>query len=405
MTIEVQLTSMAHGGAAVGRVDGKAHFVDGALPGETIRGTLGRDAGSWASVDLLDVVEASPERITPPCAHFGACGGCQWQYATHEAQQDWKRAIVTGQLAHIGDLHDIDVRETVVPSEPFGYRNRMDFKVVDGSPAMTRRKSHSTVPIEECLLLHPMLKELFDALGPLPGVRSLTLRAGVNTGERLVVVGGTVPESAGTWDASVAHRTGNRLRRVRGSTEIHEVVQGHRLRITGTAFFQANTDGAEALVGLVRDALDPLPTDVLLDAYAGGGLFGATIGGSVSEVIAIEVAAGSVTDLVHNLEAADVKATVVEGNVEQVANAAAPSVDIVVADPPRRGLRAEGVDALVTLAPRTIAYVSCDPASLARDARMLTAAGYELDRVTPVDMFPQTFHTEAVARFTAIGTS
>ncbi len=398
--IELELFDMAHGGAAVGRVDGKVHFVHGAMPGERVRGVLARDAGRWAAVALADVISASPDRIEPACPHFGDCGGCQWQFASYDAQLRWKQSILAGQLGHLGGVAGPVVHGTLAPGPPFGYRNRMDFRIAGAAPALATARSRDLVAVPGCRVMHPDLADLVAALGPLDGVESLTVRVGVHTGERAVVVRGALPDGAERWPAAVGHQVGPKLREINDPVRIHEEAAGHRYRISGTAFFQANTDGATALVGLVTDALQPEPADVLLDAYAGGGLFGVALGGSVAEVIAVESAATAVADLVHNLEEADVEAIVVEGAVEHVAAAARPSVDLIVADPPRRGLGRAGVDALTSLGPRAIAYVSCDPASLGRDARLLADSGYRFDWAAPVDMFPQTFHVEAVARFT-----
>lgn len=396
--IELTTDGMAHGGAAVGRIDGKAHFVEGALPGETIAGTIAHDAGSWARVDIKRVVSAAADRVDPPCRHDAECGGCQWQFSTRDAQLGWKRSIVEGQLAHIGGLSDVDVRHTASPGPAFGYRNRMDFKVVDGSPALHRRRSKELVALDECLVIHPLLRDMFDRLGDLAGVRSVTLRAGITTGQKLAVVVGGVPDQAGDWDCGVAQRSRSGLRTVVGAGAIHEEVAGATFRITGTTFFQNNTQGAETLVELVTEALDPRPGDVLVDAYAGGGLFAATVGKRCGEVITIEVSPGAIGDLRHNLEEAGVHGTVVQGDAGDEIGDLGIAVDLVVVNPPRTGLRSEGVEAILDAGPRVVAYVSCDPASFARDAKQLVSGGYELEWIAPVDMFPQTYHIEAVAR-------
>jgi 23S rRNA (uracil1939-C5)-methyltransferase len=398
--IELVPEDIAHGGEAVGRLYGKAHFVAGVIPGERVQGRVVVDKGSWARVELERVLEPSPDRVEPPCPHFQACGGCQWQYADYSAQLRWKASIVAGQLAHLGGMQDPPVREAVAAGPPYGYRNRMDFRVADGRPALHRRRSKQLVPLDECSLLHPELRSLFDALGPLEGVRKLILRIGATTGERLVIVEGTVPEQAAGWGTSVAQRTRQGLRVIKGSGEIHEEIDGVTLRITGGSFFQNNTDGADRLVGLVAEALHPERIDTMLDAYAGGGLFGATVGRDAGRVLAVEASPMSLHDLRHNLAGSGVADhRVVAGAFEEEAFHLDEYWDLAVVDPPRRGLGIGGVAAVTAATPRVIAYVACDPASLARDRRHLADAGYELEWVTPVDLFPQTYHIEAVARF------
>ncbi|MBI5157614.1 MAG: class I SAM-dependent RNA methyltransferase [Acidimicrobiia bacterium] len=399
--IELHPTDVAHGGEAVARVEGKAHFVEGAMPGERVLGEVIKDGGSWARVELHRIVERSPHRIEPPCAHFGVCGGCQWQFAEYPIQLEWKRTILAGQLAHLGKIVEPPVRDTVMVGAPFGYRNRADFRVAGGGPAFHRRRSHDLEPIDECLLLHPSLAELYARLGDLGDATAVTLRIAVTTGARLAVVEGQVPATATDWGCSVSYRRRGRLSAVIGDGTITETVAGATFRITGDAFFQNNTAGAEMLVALVREALVPRIGDTLLDAYAGGGLFGITVGRDLAAVIAVESDPLAVSDLRHNAATAGLAVRIIEGAVEQAVPLIGGRWDLAVVDPPRDGLGVKGVEAVAAGRPRTIAYVSCDPASLARDARYLGERGYRLLWAAPVDLFPQTFHIETVAAFSA----
>lgn len=399
--MELKTSGMAHGGSAIARVEGKAYFVDGALPGELVTGEIVLDKGSWGRVELLSVVEPSPDRVEPLCRHFEKCGGCQWQFGTADAQRRWKQEIVAGQLAHLGGIADPPVRDIVSVGEPFGYRNRMDFKVHRGRPALFEAGSRRFVPLTECRLLDPNLVDVFTDLGDLSGVSTLTLRTSTTTGAVLAVIEGSVPAQATAWGCSVAVTGDGALRVIRGESTLEEDVAGVRLRITGTAFFQSNTSGAEELVRLAAEAAAAEPGDTLLDAYAGGGLFAATIGRTAGRVLAIERDRLAAADLHANLSRAEIgEFRIIASHVEAAIETIGEYWDVVVADPPRKGLGADGVDAVTAAEPRTLVYVSCDPASLARDSALLAEFGYSLDWVTPVDMFPQTYHTECVARFT-----
>jgi 23S rRNA (uracil1939-C5)-methyltransferase len=371
------------------------------MPGERVRGEIVKDGGAWARVELREVVTASPQRVEPPCPLFGACGGCQWQFADYPAQLEWKRQIVAGQLAHLGRVEDPPVRDTVAVGAPFRYRNRVDFQVAEGRPAFSRRRSHLLQPIDDCLLLHPALGDLVSRLGDLGGAAALTLRVATATGDLLAVVDGPVPSQATGWECGVVQKGRGRLVPAVGPGWIVETVAGVALRITGDAFFQNNTAGAETLVRLVEEALSPRPGETLLDAYAGGGIFGLTAGRATAGVIAVESDPIAVDDLRHNAAAAPVPVRVVEGAVEAALPCLEARWELAVADPPRTGLGEAGVGAVVAGRPRAVAYVSCDPASLARDARTLAAAGYGLAWAAPVDLFPQTFHVETIAAFTA----
>lgn len=395
---EFDVDDMAHGGEAVGRHEGKAVFVGGAIPGERVRVSIVREKSNWARADLEEVLTQASARVTPPCPHFNACGGCQWQYMSYDEQLKWKSSIVAGQLRHIGGESEPDIAPIVASSSPFGYRNRMTFHVENGDPGLYRHRTEHLVPISACLLLVPALGELYDGLGDLSGVHEVTLRIGVASGERMVLIRGRIPEQASRWAASVVRLAGRRFEPVIGAPYVHDEVAGVRFRISGPAFFQINTAGAESLVELVTDALQPSGSDTLLDAYAGVGLFAATVGKSAGRVIAVESSGVALADLRHNLSEAGVSnQEVIRGRFEEVTPAI--SWSLAVCDPPRTGLGEQGVSAVRAGGPRRIAYVSCDPASLARDTRLLVAAGYRLVRATPVDLFPQTFHVETVAEF------
>jgi 23S rRNA (uracil1939-C5)-methyltransferase len=395
--LEIQPHAMAHGGEAVARSDGKSIFVGGAMPGENVSVEIEKDKGSWARARLIEVLAPSPNRVDPVCPHFDSCGGCQWQYADYERQLEWKRQTVIGQLAHLGKL-ETDVRPMIGSASPYNYRNRMDFHVRDDQPALYRRKSKELVPLSTCALMVDPLSELFAKLGPLKDVNALTMRASPRTGQSLVTLRGAIPPQAASWGANVARvRRGQPMAEI-GRDHMYEEVAGHRFRITANAFFQNNTEGADHLVTLVRQALTPTRDDVLLDGYAGGGLFSVCLAKDVGEIISVEVSPLALGDLETNLSEVEAAASIVpvpfEESIEEL-----DGWTVAVVDPPRTGMGVAGIETVTSDMPRAIAYVSCDPASFARDARMLVDIGYELEWVAPVDMFPQTFHIELVGKF------
>ncbi len=389
----LEITGYGHGGVGVGRVDGKVHFVEDALPGDRVRFEVLREKKKWARARATEVVEPGPHRRVAPCPHAGTCGGCDLQSALEESQRAWKREVVGDQLARIGGV-EIDVEPVVAASPAFGYRNRMDFSVEDGRPALHRRSSNDLVPLSVCHLLSDPLVDLFDRLGDLTGASGVTIRAGANTGERLVVVDGEVPEEADAWEASVCTVDRGKTTAVIGRPHLHEEVAGVRFRITGSTFFQNSTSGAEALVDLVRQA-SAGRSGVLIDLYAGGGLFALTASDGFDRVAAVESAAQTARDLAHNVEANRPDVEVVHDRVENVELSPADEVTVVV-DPPRTGLGRRGADTVLGADPDRIIYVSCEPASLGRDIGLLGENGFRPSRVTPVDLFPQTHHVEAV---------
>ena len=397
--LELHPTAMAHGGEAVARKDGKAHFIAGAMPGEVVEAAVTEDRGSWARARLVSVLDASPDRREPPCPHAHLCGGCQWQHTERSTQLKWKRDIVAGQLSHLGRIEDPPVNDTLDPGPALGYRNRMDFHVVDGRPGLMRHRSNDVVPLDSCPLLDPMLQPVFDNLGDLTGVDRITLRCGTQTGDILIIVEGELPAQAESWGVPVLQRQGKRLVPVVGEPRLAEVVDGTRFSIPFAGFFQNNTHGADALVKVVREAADIGEEETLLDGYCGVGLFGATVGADAELVLGID----SVTDAVErartNLDRAGVNSYLVTGSFTKDIERLDAYWDVAIVDPPRKGLGERGVNAVTSTLPRRIVYVACDPASLARDSRILGAVGYELVEATPIDMFPQTYHVEVVATF------
>jgi 23S rRNA (uracil1939-C5)-methyltransferase len=402
--IELHPHDMAHGGEAVARKDGKAHFIAGAMPGEVITGTIVEDKGSWARVALVDVVESVEGRRAAPCGHASACGGCQWQHADESLQRLWKRQTVIGQLEHLGRVTNPLVHDIVAPSTDLHYRNRMDFHVVDGRPALYRERSNDLVALDECLLLAPPIQDIFDRMVDLGDIERLTLRCGVRTGDVVIVVHGDsdIPETLLHLGAPVVRQTEHGLEPIVGDAKLTEIVDGVTFAIPPEGFFQNNTSGAEALVAGVKAVLEVAGHETLLDAYCGVGLFGATVGRNAGRVLAIEASERATAFARRNLQSAGVDAKVISGSVTRDIESFDEYWDVAVVDPPRKGLTERGVEAVTSAMPRRIAYVSCDPASFARDARILGAYGYEFVEATPVDLFPQTYHVEIIGRFDRI---
>ncbi|MEZ5144320.1 MAG: hypothetical protein R2726_17630 [Acidimicrobiales bacterium] len=366
---------------------------------------------------VTEVLEAVPTRVAPPCPFVAdGCGGCDLQHLAPAAQPELKVEVVRDALRRLGRVPEPPVRAGR-PLPPTGYRTTVRLAVVDGRAGFRRRASHDVLAVDTCLVLHPDLDELVAA-GRFDGADEVTLRLGVATGERLVladpaasrvaglpadvvVVG--VDELAGP-DPTAAGR--------RREPAVHEVVAGRRLRVSARSFFQARPDGAVALVEAVTAAGgDELrAASVVVDAYAGVGLFTAVLGGpdqpgddrddgdrpaSGARWVAVERSPSAVRDARVNL--ADVDAEVVEASVEDWSAVAA---DVVVADPARTGLGRPAAEVLASTGAGVVVLVSCDAAALGRDAALLAEHGFGLESAEVVDLFPHTHHVEVVSRFT-----
>ena len=404
--VEILLEGIAHGGEAFGRHEGKIIFVPYAIPGERVRVRIRQEKKTWARAQLLRVLDPSPDRVAPPCPYFGpgGCGGCQWQHIRYERQLALKKEIVIDQLQRLGHVADPPVRDVMSVGEPFHYRNHMQFSVDrEGRPGLLQAESHRVVPVDACLLMHPLLGEVYGALDlSWPGLRRLILRAGVNTGDRMLILetrGEEMPALEVDMPVSVVlHRPRKPPFPLAGLPYIREEVGGRVFRISSDSFFQVNTAGAEALVRLVQEFLAPKGHETLLDLYCGVGLFGLSLAPHVGLVIGVDVSESAMEDAAHNAQNFGLENVALhEGPVEEVIRVLWEPADLAVMDPPRSGAGREVLQHLHRLRVRRLVYVSCDPATLARDALYLQELGYRLEVVQPVDMFPQTYHIETVS--------
>lgn len=401
--VELDLDGITHGGEAVGRLpEGKACFVPFAIPGERVRVRVVEERRRWARGELLEVLVPSPDRVEAPCALFGpgGCGGCQLQHVAPERQTALRRRVLIEQLERIGGISDPPVTAAVRCGDE-AYRTRARFAVTrDGRLGFRRAGSHDVVPVARCHLATADLQALRERMGDgWAGVGEVTLRTG-SAGSAAVVTPGPdalPPLPATADDVALLDATGTAVG-LRGDGVLTEVVDGFGFRVSPTSFFQANRCGAETLLRLVRAAAAVQPGERVLDCYAGVGLFARGLAEDGGVVTAVEAHPAAAADARHNLAG---HATVVEDDVAAVVAGWDARVDVVVLDPPRRGAGAAQVTAMAGLAARTIVYVACDPAALARDAAALRDAGYDLIEVVPVDQFAHTAHIEAVATFRA----
>jgi 23S rRNA (uracil1939-C5)-methyltransferase len=386
--VELRTTAVATGGEAVARDDGgRVVFVTGALPGETVAVELTEEKARFARGHVVELLEASPDRVAPPCPHVArGCGGCTWQHVDPAAQRRLKADIVRDSLTRLG--HVVDPVVEPGPELPVTrYRTTIRMAVVEGRAGFRRHHSHDVVDVDDCLVAHPLLDELIGA-GRFGSATEVTLRCGARTGERLVVVdpsaeGVVLPDGVvvvGDDELAGGHRAW-----------FHEEVAGRRLRVSAHSFFQARPDGADALVAAVGAVIADAPEGRLVDAYGGVGLFGATVAQG-RPVTLVEWSASSVADARVNLP----EAKVLRLDVARWHPAAAA---VVVADPARTGLGKAAVEVLAGTGATHLALVSCDPASLGRDAGLLAGHGFTHAGTTLVDLFPHTPHVEAVTLF------
>lgn len=401
----MQLTPerLVAGGAALARdADGRIVFVEGGLPGESVEVEIAETKKDFARARILAIVDRSPQRDAPSCAHRRAgCGGCDWMHLRPAAQHEAKVEIVRESLRRIGRMDPARVEAIVrrgAAVSPFGYRTTI--RVVggpDGRPGFRAQGSDEVVGVSSCPVAESKLSRLLPLIEVDEGAE-LTLRTSVATGAVTAI-----------WE----RRFRDAIRGLPASVHIGERawllerVDGHDLRVSAGSFFQSGVQAAEFLVAAVAAAAPELESaGHAVDAYGGVGLFAATAMAGARRVTVIESSKSSCRDAVHNLGERD--ASVVHADVSgwtaprgsgPRGSGPSPAVDVVVADPARAGLAKPGVKALAAAQAPVLVLVSCDPVSLARDAALLAEAGYIAESVEVLDLFPHTHHLETVTRF------
>ncbi len=406
-TYDIQLTTLVYGGEALGRLpDGRAVFVPLALPGETVRVRLVEEKRRHARAELLEVLEPSPERITPRCAHFGLCGGCHYQNMPYSAQLEAKTAILRDQLERIGRLREPHVLPAVPSSLPFNYRNyvqfhltsqgRLGFHTIQGNALFNLDECH--LPVETINTVWPQLD--FESI---PDLERIGLRLGADDDLQLILEGNDPqpPDfSVEEMPLSAVHLSPAGPLVLAGSEYVLIDILERTFRVSAASFFQVNTRMAEAMVNHVLSRLEkfqPLgPESTVLDVYCGVGLFSAFLALEAGRLIGIESAPSAVEDFISNLNEFE-NVEIYEDAAEAVLPQLKMHPDLILVDPPRSGLDRRALDGILALEPETLVYISCDPATLSRDARRLTAGGYQLLQVTPFDLFPQTYHIESIS--------
>ncbi len=437
--VRLQIETLCDGPDALAHVDGYVVMVPGALPGEQIRAEVTSAARKFGRARIAFVDESAPERVEPKCRHFLSCGGCHWQHIDYEAQLRFKQARVEKDLRWALGEHAPMVAPTIKNRSPYGMRHKIALQVLPDRrhgmvPAMHALRELDLVPLVECPaaadkplrlaraaieLLAELRVEAWDPLEDRGDLRSVLVRTSEATGHSHVVIVsrfdlpevdriaqdlvsiGATTVSSNLNDGPESRLLGTRTLHVSGPDRIDERIGDVHYCISPTAFFQTSPYAAGELVRLVREFLACKASDVIADLYCGGGLFSLALCGHAREVIGIEESPVAIADAEAGQRRNRVRnVRFVRGPVEaqmQRLGAGLPKPDLVVLDPPREGAGAEVLQRIATLRPRKVAYVACDPSALARDLRLLHAHGYAAKRVVPVDMFPQTWHVEAVA--------
>jgi len=453
--IELTIDSLSFGGQGVARFGNFVLFVQGALTGDRVRARIFRKKKNFAEARVIEVLEPSPYRVNPPCRHFGTCGGCKWQNADYTMQLEAKRANVQDVFERIGGFKDLNIPMPVASPEIYHYRNKMEFTFGDQpwlTPSEIQNPQFEKIPF--ALGLH--VPERYDKVLPIDychlqselgnGILNFTAQFtresglppyAVKTGEgfwRFLVI----RECAHTKDvmvniitygdnAEVLHSYKNQL--INRFPSITSVINGisqkksqvafsdyeillhgksfnveklgrYEFEISSNSFFQTNTRAAEKLYDVALEQAQLKGPELLYDLYCGTGSIAIYFSDAVGKVVGIELVQASVENAKQNARRNSVtNCEFIHGDMRETIKSLGGKPDVVIVDPPRSGLHGDVIDALINMAPEKIVYVSCNPATQARDAALFCRDRYIIDRVQPVDMFPHTYHIENVVRF------
>ena len=403
-THEITLTTLTYGGDTMGRLpDNRAVFVPFGLPGERVRVRLTEEKKNFARGEIIEILEPSRDRIQPRCRHFGGCGGCHYQNLSSEKQLIAKTEILIDQLKRIGKIENPSVKPMVAGSNPWNYRNHVQFSLdKDGKLGFQAPNSNRVIPITECHMPETSINDFWPQLEfePETNIERVSLRAGVDDSLFVVLESESpeLPELEIEAGISVAHVYEENTVVIAGNDHIFIRVLDRDFKVSAASFFQVNTAMAEKMVSYLLACLPVSLSTTVLDVYCGVGLFSAFFAPKCGRVIGIESSESSGEDFAVNLDEFN-NVELYEGFAEEVIPHMEAKPEIVLVDPPRAGLDKQVLDGIINLNPQRIAYVSCDPSTLARDAARLIQGGYKLKEVTPFDLFPQTYHIESISLF------
>jgi 23S rRNA (uracil1939-C5)-methyltransferase len=423
--VALEIEKLVYGGDGLARREHVTYFVPFVLPGEKIKARPVEARRNFVRARIAEIIEPSPARVAPPCPYFTLCGGCHYQHIAYERQLEAKREILRETLGRLGQVR-WNGPIALHASPPFGYRNRAQWKVrrakaAPDAPSRSyelgyfRAGSKDLCAVDQCAVLAPPLAAALSALRA--ELASGELRGSISQIEAFAEPSGSLLVNVSL--AALPDSPRRLIDRLRAAVPgIHSILlqetAGERMELDGPGSLTYPAGGAEFRVGhmsffqvnrfLIEEMTEAVTAGagggLAIDLHAGVGLFSVPLGRRFERVVAVELDPAAARDLEANLEAAGVSAQAMNADAAQFLAGWTERPDLVVVDPPRAGVSPEAIEALARLRPGQIRYVSCDPATLARDLRALTKAGYEIAELHVFDVFPQTYHIETLVHLT-----
>lgn len=439
-TYRVEITGLTHEGQGVGKIDGLVVFIDSSLPGETVEVKIVKQTKSYATGNLINIIKPSAKRVEPFCPVFDKCGGCAVQHMSYESQLEFKKDTVEQNLKRLGGLENIKVHDTLGMESPYKYRNKVQYPVSSEDNEIRigfyENRSHNIIDSSRCDIqplesnevrdiIRNFCKEngvsIYDEKSGKGLLRHVMVRNGFKTGELMVVLvinGQKLPGSGllaeilcrkyekiksimlnvNTKNTNII--LGDRNICIYGQEYITDYIGNYQFRISPLSFFQVNPVQTEVLYRKALEYASLTGNETVFDLYCGIGTISLFLSEKAKRVVGVEVVRDAIEDAGKNAALNNVANTeFIAGEAEVVIPrlyAEGARADVVVLDPPRKGCDEALLNTLVEMQPKRIVYVSCNPATLARDLKYLSGHGFEVQEVQPVDMFPWTGHCEAV---------
>ncbi|GAB7387722.1 23S rRNA (uracil(1939)-C(5))-methyltransferase RlmD [Bacillaceae bacterium] len=440
--IELKIDGLSHQGDGVGRYEGFTLFVPQALPGERVNVQVEKVKKNYGHARLLEVVEASPHRVEPPCPIYRRCGGCQLQHLSYGEQLRQKRQIVIDNLERIGKLENVTVHPTLGMDEPWRYRNKAQVPIGEERGGLIggfyAKGTHEIIDMEACLIQHEKNDEVVNLVKRLAAshgikaydeaahrglLRHVVVKVGFRTGEVMVILitnGETIPNGERLIEEIRKHvpevrsivqnintkRTnvifGDKTKVLWGDRVIHDYIGDLKFAISARSFYQVNPVQTEKLYNLALRYAGLSGKETVIDAYCGIGTISLFLARRAKRVYGVEIVPEAISDAQVNARLNGIdNVEFAVGEAEKVIPqwyAQGVRADVIVVDPPRKGCDEQLLETIVKMRPERVVYVSCNPSTLARDLRYLEDGGYRTLEVQPVDMFPHTMHVECVAQ-------
>lgn len=401
MQVDLDVIRMVYGGDALCRTsNNETAFVARCIPGENIAAEIIQSKKNYLLGNLIQINKPAPNRIIPRCKHFNECGGCSYQHLPYSDQLSIKESIFHEQLTRLGKIVDPPISAIIPSYSEWNYRSVMQFHLdSQGRLGFQKQKSNNFVPISECHLPTKGISEFLQNLdfGEGHGIDRLEIREGSDRSLLLTMNSSSpdIPEISCEFPISIIHGYNGNHVLLTGEDAVTYIINGQEFIVSSGSFFQVNLRQTERLLELLLKYLDNRSFSTIMDLYSGVGLFSKFLAPLCQRLIAIEISPAACDDFSVNLSDYE-HCELYIGTVASILPNLEVNPDLVILDPPRTGVEKIALSILLKYSPKTMVYISCNPSTLARDLQPILQEGYKIQRIIPIDMFPQTYHIESI---------